>query len=361
MSIKGAFHESRDLESLHLSPPFNIEHSSMKQSTAQRRRYAVDSCLPQKRAVAAGKIRLHALTHGHYPGRLLPPRVLPGLRSLGFWDACGEQDWGLEPHRNEGIEIVFLETGGIPFLVDGQRCRLEPGAVTVTRPWQLHCLGDPEIGPGRLHWLILDVGVSQPNQSWRWPPWIVLSPGDLKELTRRLRRNEQPAWRSTPDIEHAFRELASCVLAGHQRLQVSSIIIHINHLLLSLLVLLRQQGRHEDPHLTSRRGCVERFLQRLRHDPALAAQPWTLRAMAAECAMGVTAFVHYCRQTANQSPAQYVNHCRLDHAANRLRSEPRTPVKVIAAECGYHSSQYFATMFRRRFARTPRLFREFLA
>ena len=111
MDIERRFYQNRDPESLRLSPPLNIEHATVKRQTSQRSHYVIDSCAPQKRAVASGKIQLHALTHGHYPGRLLPPRVLPGLSSLGFWDASGEQDWGLEPHRNEGIEIVFLETG----------------------------------------------------------------------------------------------------------------------------------------------------------------------------------------------------------------------------------------------------------
>jgi AraC family L-rhamnose operon regulatory protein RhaS len=345
------------LESLRLLSPLNIEHAAVKRPTTQRNRYVIDSCEPQRRAVAAGKIRLHAVTHGHYPGSLLPPRVLPGLSSLGFWDASGEQDWGLDPHRNEGIEIVFLETGRVTFVVDDRRYPLDSGSVTVTRPWQLHCLGDPEIGPGRLHWLILDVGVRRPNQPWHWPPWIVLAPVDLQELTRKLRHNEHPVWRSTPDIGHAFRELASCVQSARRRVEVSRIIIHINHLLLSLLAALQQQCRREDPHLASRRRSVELFLQRLQRDALDAAEPWTLPAMAAECAMGTTSFAQYCRQICNQSPAEFLSRCRLNHAARRLCAEPATPITAIAIDCGFASSQYFATCFQRQFGCTPRDYR----
>jgi AraC family L-rhamnose operon regulatory protein RhaS len=357
LDIERGFYQNCDLESLRLPPPLNIEHAPVKRQPRQPSRYVIDSCAPQKEAVASGKIQLHALTHGHYPGRLLPPRVLPGLSSLGYWDARGEQDWGLDPHRNEGIEIVFLETGRVTFLVDDRRYPLRPGAVTVTRPWQLHCLGDPEIGPGRLHWLILDVGVRGPNQPWHWPPWIVLAPEDLHELTRKLRHNEHPVWRGTPDIEHAFRELASCVQAARRGVEISRIIIHINHLLLSLLGALQRQSRHEDPQLTTRRRSVALFLDRLRRDAAHAARPWTLPAMAAECAMGTTAFAQYCRQIANQPPAEFLSRCRLDHAAQRLRAEPATPITSIAMDCGFASSQYFATCFQRQFARTPRDYR----
>ncbi|MEI9960533.1 MAG: hypothetical protein WDM76_05170 [Limisphaerales bacterium] len=41
---------------------------------------------------------------------------------------------------------------------DQKKHHLAPGHFTITRPWQLHKLGAPNIGPGRLHWLIVDVG-----------------------------------------------------------------------------------------------------------------------------------------------------------------------------------------------------------
>src|ERR1700744_5415373 len=144
----------------------------------------MDTCESQLRAIHSGKIKLTALTKGHYPGKPIAKNVLPGLSSIGFWDGTGRQDWGLEPHRNEGIEIHFLETGKMGFSADNHHYNLHSGDFTVTRPWQLHKLGDPHIGPGRMHWLILDVGAKKPNQTWSWPDWITLMPDDLAELTR---------------------------------------------------------------------------------------------------------------------------------------------------------------------------------
>src|ERR1700740_2523581 len=134
-------------------------------------RYEIDRCEPQVRAVREGKIELHALSKGHYPGTLVPPNILPGLSSIGFWNAGGTQDWGEDPHRNEGIEILFLETGTTALAVDGKSAQLHAGQFAITRPWQLHKLGAPNIGPCRLHWLILDVGVRRPHQEWCWPQW----------------------------------------------------------------------------------------------------------------------------------------------------------------------------------------------
>lgn len=315
--------------------------------------YSVDSCAPQRAAVAAGKIKFHALTHGHYPGATMPPTVLPGVTSLGHWDAWGVQDWGLEDHRNEGIEIVYLETGRMPFIVDGRKFELQPGDLTITRPWQLHRLGDPHIGPGRLHWLILDVGVRRPSQSWQWPAWVVLEAADLKELTDKLRLNEHPVWRSTPDMEHNFAELAGCVERHGKARIVSCLAVHLNHLLLSLLDALRAQCRRADSKLITRQRTVDLFLKDLAGNPQNLAEQWSLDSLAAHCGMGTTQFAEHCRSLTNLSPIQYLIRCRLEHAARRLRAEPQCAVTTIAFDCGFMSSQYFATVFRQRYHCTP--------
>jgi len=40
---------------------------------------------------------------------------LPKVKSLAYWDAHELQDWGLGWHRNEGIELTFLESGSLDF------------------------------------------------------------------------------------------------------------------------------------------------------------------------------------------------------------------------------------------------------
>lgn len=319
--------------------------------------YRIDRCAPQRRAIERGKIQFHALTHGHYPGRSLGRSVLPGLSSIGFWDARGPQDWGLEPHRNEGIEIVFLETGAMTFTVDHRPHAIRAGHFTITRPWQLHTLGDPNIGPGRLHWLILDVGVRRPNQEWRWPRWILLAPHDLAELTRKLRRSEQPVWSVTRDVASAFLGLAPCIADITSPGAVSRAILLLNQLLLGVLDALRVQQRVEDPSLESRRRTVELFLRDMESNPACLDVPWTLGGMARHCGMGITAFTEHCRAITNASPVEHLNRCRLDHAARLLRAQPDRPITQIALACGFGSSQYFATRFRLRFGCAPRAYR----
>ena len=54
--------------------------------SAKRDRFNIDTCEPQALAMRSGKIKLTALTKGHYPGVPMPHDVIPGLNSIGFWD-----------------------------------------------------------------------------------------------------------------------------------------------------------------------------------------------------------------------------------------------------------------------------------
>ncbi len=323
----------------------------------RRKRFDIDSCEPQARAVREGKIEFHALTKGHYPGTPLPKNVLPGLNSIGFWSAGGAQDWGLDSHRNEGIEITLLETGSSAFVVDEKNFRLQAGHFTITRPWQLHKLGAPNIGPGRLHWLILDVGVRRPHQTWQWPKWVVLTKADLAELTRKMRRNENPVWTSTPAILQSFRELARSVMDWQKPHAVSRLAVHLNQLFVGILDALSEQQTQENEQLTLRRRTTELFLRDLENHSVDVSEPWTLERMAAHCGMGVTAFSKYCRALVNAGPMEYLNQCRLDFAARQLRDDPGTSITDIAYRNGFNASQYFATRFRQRFGCSPRQFR----
>jgi AraC-like DNA-binding protein len=324
---------------------------------SRKSRFAIDSCAPQSAAARGGKIKLQALSKGHYPGTLLQPDQLPGITSIGFWDGSGAQDWGLEAHRNEGVEICFMETGVMAFSVEAKDFKLRSGHFTITRPWQLHKLGAPNIGPGKLHWLILDVGVRRPNQDWRWPRWLTLTAADQAELTRKLRHNENPVWEASPEIAAAFRGLSNGVMKWTQPHVESRMLTLLNQLLLGILTALTEQQTHQNPELTSRRRTVDLFLRDLAANSQNCREPWTLDKMAGHCGMGITAFSKYCRELVNNGPVEYLNQCRLNRAARQLKENLALPVTEIAFQNGFNSSQYFATLFRRRFHKTPRAYR----
>jgi AraC family L-rhamnose operon regulatory protein RhaS len=258
-------------------------------------------------------------------------------------------DW----HRNEGIELTMLESGSLHFAVDDQEFPLTPGDLTITRPWQPHRVGNPYVGPGRLHFLILDVGVRRPHQNWRWPPWLVLTPADLRQLTTFLRQVERPVWHVESEIRRCYRQIGQAV----EEENLSRVAVFLNELFILLLDRFRREKVPLDESLSSARRTVELFWNDLRQDGRQLGLEWTVAGMARRCGMGVTHFIHQTKQLVNETPSNYLTRCRLEAAAKLLREAPEASVTEIALRMGFGSSQYFATQFRRQFERTPSEFR----
>jgi AraC family L-rhamnose operon regulatory protein RhaS len=303
--------------------------------------------------VKEGKISFHAMGRKHYPGARLAPHQLDGLLSAGNWDARGDQGWGMEPHRNEGVEICLLETGSMRFAVDGGIHPLGPGNLTITRPWQMHRQGDPNIAASRLHWATIDVQAERPDQPWIWPDWVLLAPSDCLELTRRLRQTTYPVWRASSDVLQGFHRVASAVMRAPDVSRMSRLAIGLNELLLGVLEILRAENCAAQPVLARREHTVKLFLDDLRQNLASLSQPWTLGSMAAACGTGTTGFSRVCRMLTNDSPARYLSIARLDAAARLLLEQASSSVTDIAFNCGFQSSQHFAHQFHRRFGHTP--------
>jgi len=320
--------------------------------------YVADTCCCLARAVEQQRVGLRALVCGHYPGRKLPRGALPGVKTVGFWDAEHPQDWGLDWHRNEGIELTLLERGRLPFSVDGQDLVLQPGDLTITRPWQLHRVGNPHVTAGRLHWLILDVEVRRPQQAWKWPLWLVLSKADLKQLTNMLRHNEQPVWHGSEELRRCFQRIARLVETDRAGENISRLTLHLNELFLLVLEMCRHSEVPLDAALSSSCRTVQLFLNDLSASLERLGQEWTLPRMAERCGLGVTHFVHHCKRLTNMTPLQYLNQCRLQTAGRLLHERPERTITQIATCCGYSSAQYFATVFGQYYGCTPRDFRQ---
>lgn len=316
--------------------------------------YHADSCLPLVAAVRAGQVRLSALAREGYPGRRLGREQLPGVRSVGYWDAGPKQHWGLPIHRNEGIEIAFMASGQTTVFVESNRQTLAHDQFMITRPWQPHQIGDPCIGSSKLAWFILDVGVRRPHQTWTWPPWIVLNHEDLGFLTRCLRQNEQYIWPGSEDMRRCFLGIAQAVDEDRGGSRCSRLAVLINEALLALLEIFRERKIPLRESLTSAERTLRLFLGEL---AASLDQPWTLETMAESCHMGVTRFVHHFRKLTNMTPTKHLNHARIERACELLASQPEATITEIAFACGFSSSQYFTNVFSRQMRCAPRDYR----
>lgn len=317
--------------------------------------HKADTCENLKSAKQRKELFHAAFAHGCYPGIKMPPKMLPELCVACVWDANKDQTWGLPLHRNEGIELGYLTRGKLDFIVEGKTYNLKAGDLTITRPWQPHQVGNPLISASRMHWLILDVDVRRPNDIWKWPKWINFAQHDINKLTQLLSHNEQVVWRGNKHIEKCFEQIAEHVQNAKSPETVQTRLqLYINELFLEIFEMLQKTDICLNAQLSSTRRSVEMFLAGLTEHIDY---PWTLEIMAKHCNLGRSRFAHYCKTITNMTAAEYLNHCRTEKAKKLLKEKLEMNILDIAMSCGFESSQYFATVFKRKVGQTPSQYR----
>ena len=316
--------------------------------------YYADTCEPLKAATTRGDLTLSGWARGFYPGVPLPDDMMPQLRSVGVWDASRCQSWGLELHCNEGIEFTYVARGQTAFEVDGEHWALRRGNMTITRPWQFHQVGNPYVGASRLIWIIIDVGIRRPNQTWHWPEWLILSNNDQNRLTELLRHNEKPVWNADSNIERSFLNIDHLLKSQEPKDNQTRLTLYINDLVISIMEMLNSRHIPLDEHLSTTQRVVQMFLMSL---PKYIDLDWNLNMMARECDLSRSQFSKYCKQITNMTPIEYLNTCRVKAAAEMLGNRQEMSITQIAFACGFGSSQYLATVFKRYMGCTPSQYR----
>ncbi|MCY1719869.1 AraC family transcriptional regulator [Prolixibacteraceae bacterium Z1-6] len=317
--------------------------------------YEADSCTPLRDAWLNQDLELTTLGRGTYPGKMLKDEELSGVKSIGYWDIKKLQNWGLEWHTNEGIEICLLESGTLGFQIKGSDYQLTTNNITITRPWISHRHGVPLANLSKLHWLILDVNVRHPHQKWQWPDWIILNPKDLEELTLYLRQNEHPVWKANAEFRNCFIQIGNVIKQSQTKPYDSKLKILINQLMVILLEIFKAESAELDQSLTESKRSVELFLNSVEDKLE---EEWTVVKMAEDCRLGVTRFTHYCKEITNCSPMEYLNRLRLRKASKILVKNKKIPIIDVAFICGFSSNQYFNYAFKKHFKLSPNKYRK---
>jgi AraC family L-rhamnose operon regulatory protein RhaS len=232
---------------------------------------------------------------------------------------------------------------------------LLPNNLTITRPWEVHKVGDPAIGMGKFYWLILDLNVRRPHQNWTWPDWIILTPNDLEKLTIILRQNEKICWKADKRIRDCFQNIGKAVDTDSQGSNSSVIRLLVNDLLVLLLDLLIVEDVYLDEELTNSSRSVQLFLKELETNLS---ENWTVEKMAKSTGVGLTRFTHHCRQLTNSTPMKYLMLKRIEISKDILLEKPDISISQVAYLCGFSTSQYFTTMFKKQEKCTPGIYRK---
>ena len=301
----------------------------------------------------AGNIRSSAWVRGQYPGRKLSNSLLPGIRSIGIWDIEETQDWCIPPHHNEGFEVCMLLGGELTFEVDGIENILKRGSLTLTKPWQKHSLGSPQIHANRLLWFILDVEVRRPNSPWVWPHWILGSAIEKQTLADSITFARQNVFSLDAKTLQIFEEVFS-LIESDDFSEITKISALLNLALISLQAALKADTQYNIDVSSSEESVRQFFFKLSDH----ISHPWKLEEMADECGISRTQFSTLCKAITNQSPMSKLTNLRLEKAVELMASSTQMSITDICFECGFNSSQYFARRFVERFGAAPKIYRK---
>ena len=311
--------------------------------------YHADTCLPLTDAFKRKKVKFKALARHTYPGDRLDNNTI-GINSIGYWDANEPQDWGLDWHRNEGIEFHFLESGSMPYSQENKETVLTPDHLTITRPWEAHKVGNPHVGMGKFYWIIIDLGVRRPHQDWTWPEWIILTENDLNRLTTILRHNEKSILKTNLHVRNCFSRINKAINEDVNGSNASQLRLLINYLLILLLDLLDTNDVELNETLTDSSRSVDFFLKELEKNIS---ENWTIEKMAQSAGVGLTRLTYHCKQLTNLTPMKYLTLKRLEASKKILLEQPFLTVAEVAYMCGFTTSQYYSTVFKKFEKCTP--------
>jgi AraC family L-rhamnose operon regulatory protein RhaS len=311
------------------------------------------NCADLLAASGQGEVVLNAFARRDYPGKPLG-EALPQVCSTGYWDSTRPQSWGLQEHCNEGIKIGVVARGSLDVTFGASKHRLSAGDILVVRPWELHSIGAPSVGPSRYIWLLLDVGVRRPHEQWVWPDWLGWTSGELSSFTRLLSQTQRPVFPGSRAVLDAFEKIAGLVEAPSLDDSETALRLALSVMLLEVKASIAASHAALDATLTSSYQTVRVFVDRLQQSFA---EDWTLDAMASECGLSRTQFAKHFQKITNMTPASYLRQLRLDAALSSLATDPSRTITDIAFEHGFGSSQYFATRVLRARGVSPRDFK----
>ncbi|WP_366183838.1 helix-turn-helix transcriptional regulator [Flavobacterium ovatum] len=76
--------------------------------------------------------------------------------------------------------------------------------------------------------------------------------------------------------------------------------------------------------------------------------------MSKSACVGVTRLTHHCKQLTNLTPMKYLFIRRLEMAKKMMEEVHEFNISEIAYKCGFSSSQYFSTIFKKYEKCTPK-------
>jgi AraC-like DNA-binding protein len=251
-------------------------------------------------------------------------------------------------HKNNGIEICYSYRGVFHWEIEGVTTKISKGECSVTLPWQKHGAQNDMFDLGDLAWIIIVPENFSEKGQLQLGEWSSLPLHIVENLGEKL-TNELPSFIGTiPELPGLFKEVYnefSRKSVGYEW-RVNRL---VDDLLLSLLRAM--QG---DDELKIENTLSIKFKKLVNENIS---KQWAVSDLAENLFLSRSSLSEKLRQETGYPPMEYLNQLRIGHA-KKIMLETKGSITDVALQCGFSTSQYFASVFKKWEGVSPTNFKE---
>jgi len=267
-------------------------------------------------------------------------RLLKELEIFGWLRFHETLPGALQSDRHLGeFEIHYLKRGHLNWWVEKTTYEFRPGSVFIVKPGELHGGDEESLQPCEHLWLRMRLGST---------PLPGLSAGE----SAALRKDLEGVRHTTFPVSTTVGDYLDKILVEHRVKGPHSALTARSLLHALLATIIRDYGvfttqSRSAPLVTWR---VRRALEILDTDPSV--QSPKVSELAEKVGLSESGFRERFKAEMGFSPHEYILNQRITEARRRL-TETDADITRVALDLGFASSQYFATVFRRRVGMSP--------
>ncbi len=269
-----------------------------------------------------------------------PFRAIPELVIVGADTSHTARDLG--PHSHPGLfAVCCIRTGSVQWRVGREQHELHGGQVFCAWPGEVLGGVDDVLHPCSLYWLLLEL----PKPCTRG--FLGLPTTEARALHRRLWRLPRRVFAAAESIPACFASLLSASQSSDRLAEIGA---------RSALVGLLVDVCHYSAEPSDRTTYATPVASALDLMASHIAEPLSIPALAKRVGLSTSHFHRLFKTQTGLAPGDYYLRRRVA-AAREMISLTGLPLVEIALRCGFGSSQYFATCFRRVTGQRPSEYR----
>ncbi len=248
-------------------------------------------------------------------------------------------------HWQNSMELIFVKKGSGLVQVGLEPVTARAGDIFVLAPGMLHGLGQLPGETMEYENIIFEVELLGGSSDLCYRRYLLPLQSGRLSLPSRLTPG-RPCYDGALGCLRQLEDVNRDRVLGYE--------LQVKGLLLSLLSLLVAQSDTLPP---SENADTRRLKTILQYVTTHYAETLSVAEAAGVCQCSPSHFMRWFRQMTGQSFTEHLNACRLNAAAEALRSTDDT-VLAVAERTGFKNLSYFNRAFKARFGLTPREYRK---